>query len=317
MIGPLLAGTLVVVIAGLFMGRLGVLVALLSTAAAATLTGLYHPSRALSGSASSELILSIVAYVAISGIIATLVEAVVRNIDDALSESMRANAQLASDLAERRRLEKMYLQAQKMESIGRLAGGVAHDLNNLLTVVLNYSYLVKLSLQNDEQVSHVNEIQEAVERAAVLTRQLLTFARQQPVEARVFDLNQAVGTFESLVRRLIGEDVQVSLSTASSPLPVKADPNQIEQVLMNLAVNARDAMQPGDKFIVETQTATLDELYSESHSGVDAGDYAVIIVSDTGMGMPEAVQEQIFEPFFTTKEQARALDLASQPVTES
>jgi CheY-like chemotaxis protein len=187
---------------------------------------------------------------------------------------------------------------------------VAHDFNNLLTVVLGASDLLLLELQpNDPHRSVIGEIREAGERAAALTTQLLAFSRKQLVEPKVFVVNELVADVNKMLRRLIGEDIQVSMRLSPDLYAVEADRGQIEQVLVNLAVNARDAMPRGGALIIETANVTLAEDYVRSHTGVLAGEYVMLAVSDTGTGMSEDTKAHLFEPFFTTKEAGRGTGL--------
>ena len=214
------------------------------------------------------------------------------------------------DITERRGLEDQLRQAQKLEAVGRLAGGVAHDFNNLLTVVLGESEMALEDLPDDHpHYGPLQEIHAAGTRAQALTRQLLAFSRKQIVALEIFDLNELVVGVEKMLARLIGEDIELSTRTASDPVVVNADRGQIEQVLMNLAVNARDAMLQGGTLSIETSIVTLDEDYAAARHDVVAGDYALISVSDTGTGMTEEVKAQIFEPFFTTKDREHGTGL--------
>jgi PAS domain S-box-containing protein len=207
------------------------------------------------------------------------------------------------DITGRKRLEAQFLHAQKMEGIGRLAGGVAHDFNNLLTAITGYAELARDGLDPaDPLYGDIQAILQAANRAASLTYQLLVFARKQVLEQQVLELNQLVLNLEKLLRRLIGEDIELVTLTESDLWPVKADANQIEQVLLNLAINARDAMPTGGKLTIETANVLLDAAYAQQHLGVTAGPYVMLAVSDTGVGMQPEVQAQVFEPFFTTKE---------------
>jgi two-component system cell cycle sensor histidine kinase/response regulator CckA len=206
------------------------------------------------------------------------------------------------DITERRRLETQFLQAQKMESIGRLAGGVAHDFNNLLTAILSYTDLARETLAPDHSVqADLDEVAGAARRAAELTRQLLAFARKQVIEPQVFGINELIGGLDRLLRRLIGEDIELIVQLAANLGQVRADPGQIEQVLVNLAVNARDAMPNGGKLIVETDNVTFEEFTAAQQDDIAPGEYVLIEVSDTGVGMDTETQRRIFEPFFTTK----------------
>jgi two-component system cell cycle sensor histidine kinase/response regulator CckA len=209
---------------------------------------------------------------------------------------------LAMDVTDRRSLEAQLLQSQRMESVGRLAGGVAHDFNNLLGVITGYGELLKRRVKGDPNLEkYAGDIVKAAERAAGLTRQLLAFSRKQVLLPKTLDLNVVVGEMERMLRRVIGEDVQLVTAFDERLGPVKADAGQMEQVLMNLAVNARDAMAQGGCLTIETANVSLDEVYARHHAGVVAGPYVMLAVSDTGEGMAEDVQTRIFEPFFTTK----------------
>jgi len=216
-----------------------------------------------------------------------------------------------TDVTEKKKIEMQFLHAQRMESVGTLAGGVAHDFNNLLTVILGYSEML-LSIHEADGSSDVEFLQQifkAAERASLLTRQLLAFSRKQVLEPRILDLNAVVADTEKMLRRLIGEDILVRAVLAPSLDCVSVDPGQIEQVLMNLAVNARDAMPQGGELTIETANVELDEDYARSHSEVQPGRYVMLAVSDSGCGMDNATKAQIFEPFFTTKELGKGTGL--------
>ncbi|MDP2319435.1 MAG: PAS domain S-box protein [Acidobacteriota bacterium] len=211
---------------------------------------------------------------------------------------------IKKDMTEHLQLEAQFRQAQKMESVGQLASGIAHDFNNLLTVINGMADLVLAQVSQDDPVhADVQEILHAGERAATLTRQLLAFSRQQILEPRVLSLNTVVAGMESLLRRLLGEDIDLMVMLTPGVSHVKVDPGQIEQVITNLAVNARDAMPLGGELIIETHNVTIDEDYTPEHGVVmpSPGSYVLLAVSDSGVGMDEATRARIFEPFFTTK----------------
>jgi PAS domain S-box-containing protein len=213
---------------------------------------------------------------------------------------------LVLDLTEQKRLEAQLRQAQKMESIGRLAGGIAHDFNNLLTAIMGYAELAEMELGEDHRAKiYLQHVGDASRRAAELTQQLLTFARKQIIEPRVIDLNSQIADVHRILQRLIGEDIELSSVTAAEPMIVKVDPTQMEQVLINLAINARDSMPGGGALRIETSRVAADNNTAFHDLGLpettSPGDYVRLAVSDTGTGMTPEVQQHIFEPFFTTK----------------
>ena len=203
---------------------------------------------------------------------------------------------------ERERLEGQLHQSQRMESLGQLAGGVAHDFNNLLAVISNCASFVSEELDDKEAAQNdLGQIRVAAERAAELTRQLLAFAGRKVLQPVIFDLNQVIVAVEQLLRRTIGEHVELAISLSTDPWLVESDPGQLEQVLVNLAVNARDAMPDGGLLTIDTENIEIDEGYTETHPGLAPGRYVRLRVSDTGSGMEQAVLDHVFEPFFTTK----------------
>jgi len=209
---------------------------------------------------------------------------------------------VVQDVTDRKAAEHQLLHAQKMEAVGQLAGGIAHDFNNLLGVVLGYAELALRELgPGHASRCRVEAIVKAAERAASLTRQILTFSRKQRVEARLCDVGRIAAGMETMLRRLIGEDVALLVVPGTEPTPVHADPGQLEQVIMNLVVNARDAMPEGGRLVIETANAELDESYLRVHPEARAGPHVMLAVSDTGQGMTAQTQSHIFEPFFTTK----------------
>jgi signal transduction histidine kinase/CheY-like chemotaxis protein len=215
-------------------------------------------------------------------------------------------ARVSQMIADYQRLEEQLRQSQKMEAVGRLAGGVAHDFNNLLTVIAGYAALLREDLGTEHEQPELDEIQTAVKRASELTRQLLTFSRKQMLQPQIIDVNNIVRGMEGMLRRLIGEDIVLVATLAGDLARVKADPGQIEQVVMNLVVNARDAMPDGGKLIIETKAVPLD---TGQLPALSAGRYVQLSVSDTGHGMTAEIASRIFEPFFTTKEVGKGTGL--------
>ena len=235
-----------------------------------------------------------------------LVTAAIRDVSERLE--LLADRERWKTQAERDRLERQHQQLQGLESLGQLAGGVAHDFNNLLAVILNYAAFVSEDAAREaSQVDlpairdDVQQIQLAAERAAGLTRQLLAFARREVVQPRALNLNDVIGGLEQLLAGTLGEHVELSTDLSTGPCPVLADPAQIEQVLINLAVNARDAMPAGGRLTIHTANADIDGIYAGSPVGLPSGRYATLKVSDSGTGMPREVIDRAFEPFFSTK----------------
>jgi PAS domain S-box-containing protein len=219
-----------------------------------------------------------------------------------VTERMRTQQELKETEAKLR-------QVQKMDAVGRLAGGIAHDFNNILTAIYGYADLLLSDLEpGDRRRSDVQEIRLMAQRAANLTRQLLAFSRQQVLQPQVLDLNVVIGEMQNMLERMIGTDVQVSFDPASGLWPVRADRGQIEQVMMNLAGNARDAMPEGGSLVIRTGNRSCQDL-SPALPGLKSGDYVLLAVTDTGVGMPENVRTHAFEPFFTTKEQGKGTGL--------
>jgi len=238
-------------------------------------------------------------------------------VESRTTELKDANRRLQHEVEERRQAEAalgksedQLRQAQKLEAVGRLAGGIAHDFNNLLSVILSYSELTLDDLPADAPTARaLREIQRAGQRAADLTHQLLAFSRHRVLNPSVVDLNDVLAGLGRLLARVLGEDIDLKIVTPESPATVRADKSQLDQVIMNLVVNARDAMPYGGKLTVATSRVTLDEEYARDHAGVTPGPYVLLAVSDTGVGMDKATQARAFEPFFTTKEQGKGTGL--------
>ncbi|HXO86842.1 MAG TPA: ATP-binding protein, partial [Gemmatimonadales bacterium] len=214
------------------------------------------------------------------------------------------------DITNQRQLEAQLAQSQKMEAIGRLAGGVSHDFNNLLTVILSYSDLVLEDLPADSPLrDDLTQIRKAAVGAGELTRQLLAFSRQQVLQPKVVDLNAAISGIEKLLVRVLREDIRLRCTLAEAAGAIRVDPGQLEQVIMNLAVNARDAMPDGGLLTIETANVDIDEAYVQAHRIAQPGRYVMLAVTDTGTGMDTATQARIFEPFFTTKDVGKGTGL--------
>jgi PAS domain S-box-containing protein len=208
-----------------------------------------------------------------------------------------------TDISERKLLESQLRQAQKMEAIGRLVGGIAHDFNNLLTIIVGYSQLLQESTRDEKIRASVTQIFDTGMRAAALTHQLLAFSRKQVLQPRVLSIKELLSNMGKMLARVIGEDIKLAVHSATDLGMVKADPGQLEQVVLNLVINARDAMPHGGHITIETTNLDLDELYARQHIGSHAGPFVMLTVSDTGTGMDAATRAQIYEPFFTTKNQ--------------
>jgi two-component system, cell cycle sensor histidine kinase and response regulator CckA len=220
-----------------------------------------------------------------------------------------------TDLSDRRELEEQFLQAQKMEAVGRLAGGVAHDFNNILMIIRSYSDMMREQLNpEDKHRKNVDQVLKAAERAASLTQQLLAFSRKQRLSPRIIDLNFVVEDSSKMIKRLIGEDIELNVSLGKPLWAVKADPGQIVQVLMNLCVNARDAMRKGGELGIGTENVSIDVEAARKRPAFVPGNYAVLVVSDTGTGMTKEVQTHLFDPFFTTKESGKGTGLGLSTV---
>lgn len=227
-----------------------------------------------------------------------------------------ANAQLFAEHErseeQMNQLQEQLRQSQKMEAIGRLAGGIAHDFNNLMTIIKGYSQLSLYEIkENDPLRENIREIQMATDRASSLTQQLLAFSRRQILEPKVLDLNSTLRDLDKMLRRIIGEDIEMVLYLADDLWKVKIDPGQLEQVILNLAVNAKDAMPAGGKFIIETTNVEIDFEYTQTHIGITPGQYVLLAITDTGVGMSQEVLEKAFEPFYTTKERGTGLGLST------
>jgi len=222
----------------------------------------------------------------------------------------RVGLVVAQDISERRHLESQLRQAQKMEAVGRLAGGVAHDFNNLLMVIKGHTELLLNSLDSSEQIARkIEQIDKSADRASALTRQLLAFSRRQVLQPQVMNVNSTIEEMGKLLPRLIGEDIELIIRTDKKLGTVRADASQMEQVIMNLAVNARDAMPNGGKLLIETANVNIDQAYTFSHPLMKTGAYVLLTVTDNGTGMDAETQGHIFEPFFTTKEKGKGTGL--------
>jgi PAS domain S-box-containing protein len=225
-------------------------------------------------------------------------------------EGKPATLSFLRDITHQKKIEEQLLQAQKMEAIGQLAGGIAHDFNNLLTAIIGYGHLLKNDARHDARMSaYVGHILTAADRAAILTNDLLTFSRKQIMNPQPVDLNTIIRNMESLLSRVIGEDIELSTVMTDADLTIMADSTQIDQILMNLATNAQDAMPQGGRLIIRTVRLEIDSAYAETYGYGRPGSYAVLSVEDTGTGMDAGTKERIFEPFFTTKDVGKGTGL--------
>jgi signal transduction histidine kinase/ActR/RegA family two-component response regulator len=302
---------LIVLVAGLLLGQRAAFI----VAALSTLSGLllvYAEARGLLPPAPPSYTPGVVwaAQAVWFVLAAVLLHLATSSINEALNRARH-------ELAERKQVEQTLVrteeqlrQAQKMEAVGRLAGGVAHDFNNLLTPIIGHSQLVLLGLDLDDPArKNLEEISKAAERAASLTKQLLAMSRKQIVQPKVVDLNSVVADMEEMLRRLVGEDLEFVVTMEPGLGQVRADPNQIQQVLMNLVVNARDAMPQGGTLTITTSNVHLDQVSAGVDTAVSPGAYVVLAVNDTGCGMDAETQARIFEPFFTTKDHSKGTGL--------
>jgi len=237
-------------------------------------------------------------------------EALFRKLEKKMADLERTNQELEQTLAEQKRLEEQLRQAQKMEAIGRFAGGIAHDFNNLLTVIIGCGTMLRMGIAGDNPLSaQVEHVLAAADRATNLTRSLLTFSHKQEMQLQPVDLNRCIGNIETFLRRIIGEDIAMKISYAQEEVIVVADGGHIEQALMNLATNARDAMPSGGILSIGIETVEVDDAFVRMHGYGVPGRYAALSIADTGIGMDPATRQRVFEPFFTTKQAGKGTGL--------
>jgi signal transduction histidine kinase len=230
-------------------------------------------------------------------------EVLFRKLEKKMADLEEANRELEQKVAEKKRLEEQLRQAQKMEAIGRFSAGIAHDFNNILTAIVGYCTLTKMTMEDDDpRVGNINHILASADRAANLTGSLLAFSSKQEMKLRLVNLNSIIGNVETFLRRIIGEDIKLEMSLRNEDIPIFADSGQIEQVLMNLATNARDAMPAGGLLTIGTDVVDVNEEFIAMHGYGEVGRNALLTFADNGVGMDEAIRLRIFEPFFTTKE---------------
>jgi two-component system cell cycle sensor histidine kinase/response regulator CckA len=274
-------------------------------------SGLDVPLIVVSGSIGEETAIALLKHGAADYLLKDRLARLGPSIQRALADRA-LRAEKAQGERERVVLEEQYRQAQKMEAVGQLAGGIAHDFNNVLTAIQGYGELLAEQVGgNDQALSDIHEVLRAVERATTLTRQLLMFSRRQALETKVLDLRETLAGIEPMLRRLIREDVDIAVHKTDDVATINADQGQIEQVILNLVVNARDAMPDGGKLLIETAVVTLDQTHVSRHAGTEPGRYVMLAVTDTGSGMDVATRQRIFEPFFTTKQKGTGLGLAT------
>ncbi len=234
---------------------------------------------------------------------------------DNATGQLRGVIEYVRDITDRKRAEEELHQSQKMDAVGRLAGGISHDLNNLLTAIGTYADLLLMDIPDTNPSNlQAQEIRNAVEQASSLTRRLLAFSRKQVLQPKVLDLKEVVRSVQGLLRRLIGEDIQLDILQGTEGARVKADPGQLEQVILNLVLNGRDAMPQGGTLTLETAGVNLDEEQAKETMGIEGGPHVMLSVTDTGCGMAEELQSQIFEPFFSTKERGKGTGLGLSTV---